>query len=136
MTVLWANKSKFFVRFSNAFHNTLVLIASCTLLQGMSHCLGFPCCLLNSLGKHFLNCRAQSSCVGLMAPFLRYLYCEPSQLREYAELRMGLLKILLQPHGPKHKEAPSVLECQILQLLCDLIPHLQVRLLPDITFYK
>lgn len=71
-----------------------------------------------------------------MAPFLRYLYCEPSQLREYAELRMGLLKILLQPHGPKHKEAPSMLECQILQLLCDLIPHLQVQLLPDPTFYK
>lgn len=61
-----------------------------------------------------------------MAPFLRYLYCEPSQLREYAQLRMGLLKTLLQPHGPQHKEAPSVLECQILQLLCDLIPQLQV----------
>lgn len=71
-----------------------------------------------------------------MASFLRYLYCEPSQLREYAELRMGLLKILLQPHGPKRKEAPSVLECEILRLLCDLIPHLQVQLLADPTFYK
>lgn len=71
-----------------------------------------------------------------MASFLRYLYCEPSQLREYAELRMGLLKILLQPYGPKHKEAPSMLECEILQLLCDLVPHLQVQLLPDPTFYK
>lgn len=66
-----------------------------------------------------------------MAPFLRYLYCEPSQLREYAELRMGLLRILLQPRGPKHKEAPCVLEHRILQLLYDLIPHLQVNLLPD-----
>ncbi|NXJ99967.1 FOCAD protein, partial [Corythaixoides concolor] len=82
---------------------------------------------------YFLNCRAQSSCVGIMAPFLRYLYCEPSQLREYAELRMGLLKVLLQPHGPKHKEAPSVLEHQILQLLYDLIPHLQVKDLLQVT---
>ncbi|XP_074877861.1 focadhesin isoform X4 [Buteo buteo] len=91
--------------------------------------------LLQQITVFFHQCpeRAQSSCVGLMAPFLRYLYCEPSQLREYAELRMGLLKILLQPHGPKHKEAPSVLECQILQLLCDLIPHLQLKDLLQVT---
>ncbi|KAF1573357.1 UNVERIFIED_CONTAM: Focadhesin, partial [Eudyptes pachyrhynchus] len=91
--------------------------------------------LLQQITVFFHQCpeRAQSSCVGIMAPFLRYLYCEPSQLREYAELRMGLLKILLQPHGPKHKEAPSMLECQILQLLCDLIPHLQLKDLLQVT---
>ncbi|XP_029859345.1 focadhesin isoform X2 [Aquila chrysaetos chrysaetos] len=91
--------------------------------------------LLQQITVFFHQCpeRAQSSCVGLMAPFLRYLYCEPSQLREYAELRMGLLKILLQPHGPKDKEAPSVLECQILKLLCDLIPHLQLKDLLQVT---
>ncbi|KAM6363716.1 focadhesin isoform 1-T2 [Pluvialis apricaria] len=91
--------------------------------------------LLQQITVFFNQCpeRAQSSCVGIMAPFLRYLYCEPSQLREYAELRMGLLKILLQPHGPKHKEAPSMLECQILQLLCDLIPHLQLKDLLQVT---
>ncbi|XP_009469281.1 PREDICTED: focadhesin isoform X2 [Nipponia nippon] len=91
--------------------------------------------LLQQITVFFRQCpeRAQSSCVGIMAPFLRYLYCEPSQLREYAELRMGLLKILLQPHGPKHKEAPAVLECQILQLLYDLIPHLQLKDLLQVT---
>ncbi|XP_065513963.1 focadhesin isoform X2 [Caloenas nicobarica] len=91
--------------------------------------------LLQQITVFFHECpeRAQSSCVGIMAPFLRYLYCEPSQLREYAELRMGLLKVLLQPHGPKHKETPSVLECQILQLLCDLITHLQVKDLLQVT---
>nr|XP_009940730.1 PREDICTED: focadhesin [Opisthocomus hoazin] len=91
--------------------------------------------LLQQITVFFHECpeRAQSSCIGIMAPFLRYLYCEPSQLREYAELRMGLLKILLQPHGPKHKEAPSMLECQILQLLCDLIPHLQLKDLLQVT---
>ncbi|XP_054665366.1 focadhesin isoform X2 [Grus americana] len=91
--------------------------------------------LLQQITVFFHQCpeRAQSSCVGIMAPFLRYLYCEPSQLREYAELRMGLLKILLQPHGLKHKEAPSMLECQILQLLCDFIPHLQLKDLQQVT---
>uniref|UniRef100_A0A8D2QI14 Focadhesin n=1 Tax=Zonotrichia albicollis TaxID=44394 RepID=A0A8D2QI14_ZONAL len=94
--------------------------------------------LLQQITAFFHQCpeRAEGSCVGIMASFLRYLYCEPSQLREYAELRMGLLKILVQPHGPKHKEAPSILECEILRLLCDLIPHLQVQLFPDPTFYK
>uniref|UniRef100_A0A8C4XNL7 Focadhesin n=1 Tax=Falco tinnunculus TaxID=100819 RepID=A0A8C4XNL7_FALTI len=91
--------------------------------------------LLQQITVFFQQCpeRAQTSCVALMAPFLRYLYCEPSQLREHAELRMGLLKILLQPHGPKHKETPSELECQILQLLCDLIPHLQLKDLLQVT---
>ncbi|XP_074935354.1 focadhesin [Phalacrocorax aristotelis] len=91
--------------------------------------------LLQQIAVFFHQCpeRTQSSCVGIMAPFLRYLYCEPSQLREYAELRMGLLKLLLQPCGPKHKEAPSVLECQILQLLCDSIPHLQLKDLLQVT---
>ncbi|NWQ77385.1 FOCAD protein, partial [Columbina picui] len=91
--------------------------------------------LLQQITIFFHECpeRAQSSCVGIMAPFLRYLYGEPSQLREYAELRMGLLKVLLQPHGPKHKETPSVLECQILQLLCDLITHLQVKDILQVT---
>ncbi|KAM8984667.1 focadhesin isoform 1-T3 [Ara ararauna] len=91
--------------------------------------------LLQQITVFFHQCpeKAQSSCVGIMAPFLRYLYCEPSQLREYAELRMGLLKILLQPHGPKHKDAPSVLECQILQLLWDMVPHLQHKDLLQVT---
>ncbi|XP_009081851.1 PREDICTED: focadhesin-like, partial [Acanthisitta chloris] len=68
-----------------------------------------------------------------MAPFLRFLYCEPSQLREYAELRMGLLKVLLQPHVPKHKEAPPTLEHEVLQLLYNLIPHLQLKDLLQVT---
>ncbi|XP_062368815.1 focadhesin isoform X2 [Cinclus cinclus] len=91
--------------------------------------------LLQQITLFFHQCpeRAEGSCVGIMASFLRYLYCEPSQLREYAELRMGLLKILLQPHGQKHKEAPSMLECEILQLLCVLIPHLQLKDLLQVT---
>ncbi|NXM79001.1 FOCAD protein, partial [Serilophus lunatus] len=91
--------------------------------------------LLQQITSYFRQCpeRAEKSCVGIMAPFLRYLYCEPSQLREYAELRTALLKILLQPRGPKRKEAPSILEYEILQVLCDLIPHLQLKDLPQVT---
>uniref|UniRef100_A0A8C0FNP3 Focadhesin n=1 Tax=Bubo bubo TaxID=30461 RepID=A0A8C0FNP3_BUBBB len=88
--------------------------------------------LLQQITVFFHQC-PKSSCVAIMSPFLRYLYCEPSQLREYGELRMGLLKILLQPHGPKDREAPSVLECQIVQLLCDFIPHLQLKDLLQVT---
>uniref|UniRef100_A0A8C9L1U1 DUF3730 domain-containing protein n=1 Tax=Pavo cristatus TaxID=9049 RepID=A0A8C9L1U1_PAVCR len=91
--------------------------------------------LLQQITVFFHQC-PESSCVAIMAPFLRYLYCEPSQLREYAELRMGLLRILLQPRGPKHKEAPCVLEHRILQLLCDLIPHLQVNLLQWVVTFN
>ncbi|XP_032653460.1 focadhesin isoform X8 [Chelonoidis abingdonii] len=91
--------------------------------------------LLQQITVFFKLCpeRAQSSCVYIMTPFLRYLYCEPSQLGENAELRMSLLKILLQPHGPDNKEAPSTLEHLILQLLCDLIPHFQIKDLSQIT---
>ncbi|XP_075787600.1 focadhesin [Pelodiscus sinensis] len=91
--------------------------------------------LLQQITVFFQQCpeRAQSSCVCIMTPFLRYLYCEPSQLRENAELRMGLLKIILEPRGSESREAPSTLEHLILQLLCDFIPHFQIKDLPQVT---
>ncbi|XP_074851078.1 focadhesin [Carettochelys insculpta] len=91
--------------------------------------------LLQQITVFFQQCpeRAQSSCVCIMAPFLRYLYCEPLQLRENAEFRMGLLKFLLQPHTPEKRDTPSTLEHLILQLLCDFIPHFQIKDLPQVT---
>lgn len=62
-----------------------------------------------------------------MAPFLWYLYCEPSQLQEYAKLRLALLKVLLQPRVLCDKEQPSILEQHILQLCCDMVPCLQIK---------
>lgn len=62
-----------------------------------------------------------------MAPFLWYLYCEPSQLEEYAKLRQALLKVLFQPRVLCDKEQPSILEQQILQLCCDMLPCLQMK---------
>ncbi|XP_053144026.1 focadhesin isoform X2 [Hemicordylus capensis] len=91
--------------------------------------------LLQQMTTFFQQCpeSAGSSRVCIMRPFLRYLYGEPCQLREHAELRMGLLRVLLQPFVPQKKEKPSVLECHLLQLFCDLIPHYQIRDLPQVT---
>ncbi|XP_021565863.1 focadhesin-like, partial [Carlito syrichta] len=85
--------------------------------------------LLQQLTIFFQQCpeRSEVSCVQIMAPFLRYLYCEPSQLQEYANLRVALLKVLLQPRVLCDKEQPSMLEQQILQLCCDMVPCLQIK---------
>ncbi|XP_015264045.1 PREDICTED: focadhesin [Gekko japonicus] len=91
--------------------------------------------LLQQMTAFFRQCpeSTESSCVLIMRPFLRYLYCEPCQVQEHAELRMGLLQVLLQPCGPRDKENPSVLECHLLQLFCDLVPYYQIKDLPQIT---
>ncbi|XP_034843808.1 focadhesin isoform X2 [Mirounga leonina] len=85
--------------------------------------------LLQQLTAFFQQCpeRSEVSCIQIMAPFLWYLYCEPSQLQEYAKLRLTLLKVLLQPGVPGDPEQPSVLEQQILRLCCDMVPCLQVK---------
>ncbi|VTJ73811.1 Hypothetical predicted protein, partial [Marmota monax] len=85
--------------------------------------------LLQQLTAFFQQCpeRSQVSCVQIMAPFLRYLYCEPSQSQEYAKLRLALLKVLLQPRVLCDEAQPSILEQQILQLCCDMIPCLQIK---------
>ncbi|XP_053427642.1 focadhesin isoform X2 [Nycticebus coucang] len=85
--------------------------------------------LLQQLTVFFQQCPEGSevSCIQIMAPFLWYLYCEPSQLEEYAELRLALLKVLLQPRALCDKEQPSILEQQILQLCCEMVPCLQVK---------
>ncbi|XP_013913234.1 PREDICTED: focadhesin [Thamnophis sirtalis] len=85
--------------------------------------------LLQHMTTFFQQCPkgAERACVNIMRPFLRYLYCEPYQLREHAELRMSLLRVLLQPYGPFNKEEPPGLECHLLQLFCDLVPYYQVK---------
>nr|KAF6484501.1 focadhesin [Rousettus aegyptiacus] len=85
--------------------------------------------LLQQLTAFFQQCpeRSEVSCIQIMAPFLWYLYCEPSQLQEYAKLRLALRKVLLQPRVLCDEEQPSILEQQILQLCCDIVPCLQVK---------
>ncbi|GAB5579811.1 focadhesin isoform X1 [Prionailurus iriomotensis] len=91
--------------------------------------------LLQQLTAFFQRCpeRSEVSCIQIMAPFLWYLYCEPSQLEEYAKLRLTLLKVLLQPRVAGDTEQPSTLEQQILQLCCDMVPCLQVKDLVQTT---
>ncbi|KAM9095278.1 focadhesin [Sarcophilus harrisii] len=103
-----------------------------TVLENRSDC--WPV-LLQQLTAFFQQCpeRSEISCVSVMAPFLRYLYCEPSQLEEYSKLRMGLLKVLLQPLDSCEKDKPSLLEKHILQMFCDLVPYLQVKDLVQTT---
>ncbi|XP_026961752.1 focadhesin isoform X4 [Sagmatias obliquidens] len=85
--------------------------------------------LLQQLTTFFQQCpeRSEVSCIQIMAPFLWYLYCEPSQLQEYAKLRLALLKVLVHPRVLCDKEEPSILEQQMLQLCCDMVPCLQMR---------
>ncbi|XP_061281168.1 focadhesin isoform X1 [Bos javanicus] len=85
--------------------------------------------ILQQLTAFFQQCleRSEVSCIQIMAPFLWYLYCEPPQLQEYAKLRLTLLKVLLKPRVPCDKEQPSILEQQILQLCCDMVPCLQIK---------
>uniref|UniRef100_A0A8K9WY35 DUF3730 domain-containing protein n=1 Tax=Oncorhynchus mykiss TaxID=8022 RepID=A0A8K9WY35_ONCMY len=42
--------------------------------------------------------------VTMLAPFLRYLYCEPQRLPEYALLRHSLLRVLLPPQPGDHNQ--------------------------------
>ncbi|KAJ8397874.1 hypothetical protein AAFF_G00435630 [Aldrovandia affinis] len=44
--------------------------------------------------------------VDLLAPFLRYLYCEPLRLAEHAPLRHGLLGVLPPPPGTRPRPPP------------------------------
>ncbi|KAJ8382321.1 hypothetical protein SKAU_G00030990 [Synaphobranchus kaupii] len=69
--------------------------------------------------------------VDMLAPFLRYLYCEPQHLPEHALLRHGLLRVLLPPSpgdwGVADDEAPpSAVFHSLLLCLFEMVPHMQV----------
>ncbi|MCJ8731689.1 hypothetical protein PDJAM_G00202250 [Pangasius djambal] len=66
--------------------------------------------------------------ISMLAPFLRYLYCEPQRLSENALLRHGLLRVLLQRREVTqgHSSACARVTHQILHCLFDLFPHILV----------
>ncbi|XP_029462772.1 focadhesin [Rhinatrema bivittatum] len=103
-----------------------------TVLENRSDC--WPV-ILQQLSVFLHHCPewAQSSSICMVAPFLRYLYCEPAQLRQHAELRISLLKVFLRSNSPKDSETPCVLEQCILRLFCGLTPHLQLNDLMQVT---
>ncbi|XP_056298140.1 focadhesin isoform X2 [Pseudoliparis swirei] len=77
--------------------------------------------------------RSGPAYVAMLAPFLRYLYCEPHRQPQHALLRLRLLRVLV-PVRPG--EAGSALQDQehtccpvsdgLLRCLCELVPHMQV----------
>lgn len=86
--------------------------------------------LLQQIAAVIQQCREKTevACVSMLAPFLRYLYCETSHLPEHAKLRQSLLKALLPScETMEEREEPSAADQQVLQLLFDLVPHLQVN---------
>ncbi|XP_018427021.1 PREDICTED: focadhesin-like [Nanorana parkeri] len=73
--------------------------------------------------------RDQPSSVYILTPFLRYLYCEPSQLQDYSTLRLGIRKALLHSESACSTRRPSDLEEQILRLFFDIVGYMQVMVL-------
>lgn len=69
--------------------------------------------------------------ISMLAPFLRYLYCEPQRLPENALLRHGLLRVLLQHREVTqgHASACARVTHQILHCLFNLFPHILVSIL-------
>ncbi|XP_068090504.1 focadhesin [Hyperolius riggenbachi] len=67
-----------------------------------------------------------SEFVHILAPFLRYLFCEPSQLQEYAAFRMALRKALFHTERPGNTQRPSAVQEQVLLLFFDMISYMQL----------
>lgn len=75
--------------------------------------------------------RTKASYITMLAPFLRYLYCEPQQQPQHALLRQSLLRVLLPAHlaaRDRDQEKASVVHDSLLLCLCQLVPHMQVML--------
>nr|CAG5897232.1 unnamed protein product [Menidia menidia] len=74
--------------------------------------------------------RNKTSYIAMLAPFLRYLYCEPQRQPQHALLRQGLLRVLLtkqQGTGPDplNNKSSAVSESMLL-CLCTLVPYMQL----------
>ncbi|CAI5682283.1 unnamed protein product [Oreochromis niloticus] len=71
--------------------------------------------------------------ITMLAPFLRYLYCQPHRQPEHALLRQSLLRVMLPIQGgsrsaPQNKEQETLspVSDRLLLCLCQLVPHMQV----------
>lgn len=74
-------------------------------------------------------CRNKASYVAMLAPFLRYLYCEPQRQSQHALLRQSLLRVLLPTNpgaGWSLQNQTAEVSDSLLLCLCQLVPHFQV----------
>ncbi|KAM9837030.1 focadhesin [Aulostomus maculatus] len=78
--------------------------------------------------------RGEPAYITMLAPFLRYLYCEPQRKPQHALLRHSLLRVLPPPlqlgassvPGNRNQDNASPVTDRLLQCLCQLVPHFQV----------
>lgn len=77
--------------------------------------------------------RDKEAYITMLAPFLRYLYCQPHRQPEHALLRQSLLRVMLPIQGgsrsaPQNKEQETLspVSDRLLLCLCQLVPHMQV----------
>uniref|UniRef100_A0A8C4I042 Focadhesin n=1 Tax=Dicentrarchus labrax TaxID=13489 RepID=A0A8C4I042_DICLA len=77
--------------------------------------------------------RNEPAYITMLAPFLRYLYCEPQRQPQHALLRHSLLRALLpvRPGAGSHlqkkdQRGTSPVSDSLLHCLCQLVPHMQV----------
>ncbi|KAM7365969.1 hypothetical protein PAMP_015444 [Pampus punctatissimus] len=77
--------------------------------------------------------RNEPAYITMLAPFLRYLYCEPQRQPELALLRHSLLRVLLPIHPgvesvvQNKTQETSLVSDSLLRCLCQLVPHMQVE---------
>ncbi|XP_069782843.1 focadhesin isoform X2 [Narcine bancroftii] len=127
--------------FNYVFNGILNLIPSARNVQGLIKSIGkllqMQIQRTEQSGKTQYSCpysiRLRPSIVLMMAPFFKYLYCEPSCLRENSELRFSLLHVVLPSQSDEEKDEPNLFAQQVLRLFFDLVPHLQVTSLAQIT---
>uniref|UniRef100_A0A3Q3R8V0 Uncharacterized protein n=1 Tax=Monopterus albus TaxID=43700 RepID=A0A3Q3R8V0_MONAL len=77
--------------------------------------------------------RDEAAYITMLAPFLRYLYCEPQRQPQYALLRHSLLRVLLPVHPgtrsvlqKKDQQETTTVSDSLLHCLCQLVPHMQL----------
>lgn len=77
--------------------------------------------------------RNETTYIIMLAPFLRYLYCEPHRQPQHVLLRHNLLTMILpiqrgsrSVHQTKDQEKISPVSESLLLCLCQLVPHMQV----------
>uniref|UniRef100_A0AAX7VFS8 DUF3730 domain-containing protein n=1 Tax=Astatotilapia calliptera TaxID=8154 RepID=A0AAX7VFS8_ASTCA len=87
--------------------------------------------------------RDKEAYITMLAPFLRYLYCQPHRQPEHALLRQSLLRVLLPIQGgsrsaPQNEEQETLspVSDRLLLCLCQLVPHMQVPPLVLLLLFK
>ncbi|XP_075682044.1 focadhesin isoform X2 [Rhinoderma darwinii] len=128
--------------FTYVLNGVLNLIPSASNLQGLVKCVWRLLQIeaqntekdKNETYKSTYKIWDEPSTINTLTPFLRYLFCEPSQLQEFCAFRMGIRKALLSSDLRSSKaRRPSVDEERVLRLLFELIGYMQISDCAQVT---